>query len=265
MENFNTSVFDSPVYRNAIMICVGTASCLSILGAGLVIVTFFAYPELRTILRQIILNISISDLICAVTNLVGISINFYNYVDGTPQQFSSSVYHYVCVVQAACRVFGTDASILWIMGMAVYMFVVVVVKRPQLGDRQLPAYYIICWGLPAVITCVFGGLGWLGFEPFTTPGWCDIRATLPLNSSNNSTYTVVPVVIRYTLFLYISFIILPPMFIAIRCSLSRMVRKLISLIAYNHNNGWLQFCMYIDCSIKDTGARLLAQDQMKMQ
>ena len=163
------------------------------------------------------------------------SINFYHYLDKSitnldnPNQ--TEVYEIICLVQGGFAVFGTDSSILWTMSMALYMFVVVVLKRPEFGERlYLAGHYIICWGLPAIITIVFGFVGWLGFEPETTPGWCDIKTTQ--NDNDNDTYTVAPVAIRYSLFLYTSFILLPPMFVAIRCSLSRMVRSIIIALAH---------------------------------
>lgn len=222
----STNIYASSTYHYVIKVCVGTASCLSIIGASLIIVTHLAYPELRTKLRQILVNLSIADLISATANLVGISINFYKYLDPRhvpSQNPQSDAYHCVCIVQGAFGVFGTNSSILWTMSMAVFMFVVVVMKQPRLAEKQLPVHYILCWGLPAVITSVFGAVGWLGFEPKTTAGWCDIQATHYINSSSTYYYTVAPVVIRNTLFLYTSFILLPPMFIAIRWSLSRMV------------------------------------------
>ena len=224
----NGTIFRLLAYRYSSKILVGTASCLSILGASLIIFTYLAYPELRTTLRQILLNLSIADFISATANLVGMSINFYHYLDPrkTPYQNQSEVWQKLCLVQGGFAVFGTDSSILWTMSMALYMFVVVVLKRPEFGERlYLIGHYVFCWGLPAIITVVFGSVGWLGFEPYTTPGWCDIRTTQrPSTPTSNETYTVAPVAIRYSLFLYTSFILLPPMFVAIRCSLSRMVK-----------------------------------------
>ena len=221
----NSSIFQSSAYYNSVKVLVGTASCLSILGASLIIFTYFAYPELRTTLRQILLNLSIADFISATANLVGMSINFYHHLDDSKPYYKpnqTGVYESICIVQGGFAVFGTDSSILWTMSMALYMFVVVVLKKPEFGERlYLVGHYIFCWGLPAIITIVFGSVGWLGFEPNTTLGWCDIKTT-----HDNNTYTVAPAAIRYSLFLYTSFILLPPMFVAIRFSLFRMVRPL---------------------------------------
>ena len=222
----NNSLLHSPVYHSIIRLSVGTASCLSILGASLIIVTYVAFPELRTTLRQILVNLSIADMICATGFLVGIAINFYRYLDPRqiPYQNQSEAFQYVCMIQGGFAVLGSDASILWTISMAVYMFVVMVLRMPENARKLLPLNYLICWGVPTVITVVFGAVGWIGFEPQTTAGWCDIT-THPNPSGNNSSaeYTVVPVVIRYTVFLYTSFLLLPPLFLAIRCSLSNMV------------------------------------------
>lgn len=224
----DSSILGSPVFHYIFKVSVGTASCLSILGASLIITTYVVFPELRTTLRQILVNLSIADLICATAFLVGIGTNFYHRLDPDriPYKNQSEGFYYICVIQGGFAVLGTDASILWTMSMAVYMFVVVVLRRPEGAGKLLVLHYLICWGVPTVITVVFGAIGWLGFDPGTTPGYCDIT-THPDRSGNSSGgyTTVLPVVIRYTLFLYTSFLLLPPLFLAIRCSLLNLVGK----------------------------------------
>ncbi len=56
----------------AIRVGVGTSSCLSLLGSMLIIYTFVAYRDLRTLARQLLVNLSIADLTVAVSHLVGL-------------------------------------------------------------------------------------------------------------------------------------------------------------------------------------------------
>lgn len=56
----------------AIRVGVGTVSFLSLLGASLIIFTFVAYRDLRTLARQLLVNLSIADLIVAVSHLMGL-------------------------------------------------------------------------------------------------------------------------------------------------------------------------------------------------
>ena len=199
---------------------VGAACCLSILGASLIVFTYLAFPELRTTLRQILVNLSIADFLAASANLVGLCINFYKYLDKSTLQLDDryNVLQYVCKVQAGVSVIGTLAALTWTLSIAVYMFMFIVLKRPELANKLLPLHYVLSWGCPILLTVIFGSLDWLGFEPYTTPGYCDIRAVY-----NKTHVNYAPVILRYTIPVDLSVIILPPIFIVIRCYLQKMV------------------------------------------
>ena len=156
---------------------VGAACCLSILGASLIIFTYLAFPELRTTLRQILVNLSLADFLAAAANLVGLCINFYKYLDKKTLQLEDqyTVLQYVCKIQAGVSVIGTLAALTWTLSIAVYMFMFIVLKRPELANKLLPLHYVLSWGGPILLTIIFGSLDWLGFDPYTTPGYCDIR------------------------------------------------------------------------------------------
>lgn len=56
----------------AIRVSVGISSTLSIAGAFAIILSYAAYPELRTIARQQLLNLSIADTILSLAFLLGL-------------------------------------------------------------------------------------------------------------------------------------------------------------------------------------------------
>ena len=212
---------------------VGTACCLSILGASLIIFTYIAFPQLRTTLRQILVSLSLADLLAALANLVGLCINFYRYLDPVTNQINETyvALRYVCQIQGGVSVIGTLAAITWTVSMAVYMFMFIVLKQPFLANKLLPLHYVLSWGGPILLTFIFGALGWLGFEPHTTPGYCDVKTVFYTNASNASTnYTnYTPVILRYSIPVDVSVIIIPPIFIIIRCYLQKMVNLIASL------------------------------------
>ena len=73
--NFNNSKAapeDSPALLLAIRVGVGTFSFLSVVGASLIIFTFLAFRDLRTLARQLLVNLSVADLIVGVSHLVGL-------------------------------------------------------------------------------------------------------------------------------------------------------------------------------------------------
>lgn len=56
----------------AVRVSVGVCSCLSILGGCVIIVSYAAFPELRTTARQLLLNVSIADIIISLALLLGL-------------------------------------------------------------------------------------------------------------------------------------------------------------------------------------------------
>lgn len=56
----------------ALRVGVGVCSCLSILGGCAVILSYAAFPELRTTARQLLLNVAISDIVISLALLLGL-------------------------------------------------------------------------------------------------------------------------------------------------------------------------------------------------
>ncbi len=63
---------DSIVALYAVRIGVGLCSGLSILGACAIILSYAAFPELRTVTRQMLLNLSIADIVLSLAFLLGL-------------------------------------------------------------------------------------------------------------------------------------------------------------------------------------------------
>ncbi len=69
MDAMNQS---SIVALYAIRVGVGLCSSLSVLGACAIILSYAAFPELRTVTRQMLLNLSIADLLLSLAYLLGL-------------------------------------------------------------------------------------------------------------------------------------------------------------------------------------------------
>lgn len=73
---------DSIVALYAVRVGVGVCSCLSLLGACAIILSYAAYPELRTVARQLLLNLSIADIVLSLAYLWGLMQNAGEYSTG---------------------------------------------------------------------------------------------------------------------------------------------------------------------------------------
>ena len=145
-------------YILTVKIVVGTTCLLSILGASLIILTYVAFRDLRTVARQLLVNLSVADIVVAASHFVGLLTNYERFVYSN---LRSDVW---CSVQGAVTMYGTISSFLWTIAVALYMFTVIVMKRPEIAKKMVPVYYLVCWGVPIVFPVWFGVKRYLGFE-----------------------------------------------------------------------------------------------------
>ena len=217
----------SDEYLVVLRLSIAVICILSIIGASLIIITYFAFKDVRTIARQLLVNLSIADLITALANLIGLLVNFEKYLNSNviPKHEQNKGMEIFCIIQAFIAQFGTDVSILWTIVIALYMLIIVVFKKIDLAEKLVPAYYIICWGIPLIMMIWFAVVGYLGFEPDTTPGWCAIRSTLTSTHGNVTVESIVvyPVTIGYTGYVFFAFLVLPVLYIIIRCHVKILV------------------------------------------
>ncbi len=226
----NSSPTDNPTYHFptesadyllTIQATVATTCILSIFGAGLIVFSYLAYPNVRTRARHMLLHLSIADLFIAVPNLVGVLVAYHHtarkgHEDPNDLTADSSLSNF-CVAQAAFSVLGAEMSIFWTVAVAVYMYVIIVLRRPGLGLKVLIGSCVICYGVPLCLTLALALSGHLGYEVGATPGFCAIKGSVSKHGSNSSTIEVYPIVIGYDLWLYISFILLPILYVSIHC------------------------------------------------
>ena len=148
----------------AVKVTTGVTCLFSILGASLIIFTYAAFRSLRTVTRQLLVNLSVADILVALFHFLGLYTNYdrFNYGGGGAEL---STRDWWCITQAAFVVLGSCASFFWTTAVALYMFVVIVLRSPVTGKRLLYVFYPVCWGVPAAIVVVFAALHLYGFPP----------------------------------------------------------------------------------------------------
>ena len=150
-----------------VRVLAGTTCVLSILGACLIIFTYAAFKDLRTLARQQLVNLSVADTIVAASHFVGVAaLNIDDYqasYDDNPDYNSSNstltetltAQDALCRVQGGFTMLGTLASFLWTLALGFYMLMVIVLKRPDYARYLLFVYYPACWGIPLALTLWF--------------------------------------------------------------------------------------------------------------
>ncbi|KAM9270147.1 G-protein coupled receptor 157 [Morus bassanus] len=135
-------------------------SCvLSFLGSSLLVCTHALWPELRTRPRQLLLYLSLADLLSALS-----------YFYGVLQDFDRTSWD--CVLQGALSTFSNTSSFFWTMAIALYLYITIVRGSPT-GTGLLCCFHVVSWGIPLGITVAAVALKKIGYDASNVSvGWC---------------------------------------------------------------------------------------------
>ena len=158
----------------ATQITASVTCLLSIFGASLIIFTYVAFKNLRTIARQLLVSISVADIIIAVSHFVGLFANYRRFIieDGDGVRIASNSSHNdpLCITQGAFSILGMVTSLLFSVMIAFYLLVLTQSKSMRPARLMLPFIYVIGWGVPFVVAVFVAGVRSVGYEPVSNPG-----------------------------------------------------------------------------------------------
>ena len=165
------------------------SSCLSIFGSCLIILTFILWKDVRkSIARIILLFLAIADLCTGMSYLVS-SAGFIAYHVQTQNDSNASFnYPIFCTATSFFTTFFPVSSFFWTTNLAVYFFIILVLKKPRWSRKLLIFFNLTAWPIPFIIcvtTASFGILGAVaGGDHRNTAGWCFVS----LNGTNSYHY-----------------------------------------------------------------------------
>ena len=198
---------------------VGVTCSLSIMGSGLIILSFIIFHELRTTIRYILFHLSIADFIVAGSNLFGAvyTLPFPNTGNNSYRDDP------LCVAQATLTLFSTDSSILLTILFIVYALSALLnLKRYKLKRVSkitiLNLLILFSWAFPFTLASVFAGKKYFGYRHMYSPRFCTVYI-----SDEGQTFELLREIFGYEIFLYFSFLILPVLSVAFSCHLCYMV------------------------------------------
>ncbi|XP_056398964.1 G-protein coupled receptor 157 isoform X2 [Hyla sarda] len=139
-------------------------SCaLSFLGSLLIIFTHVRWPELRSRPRQLLLFLSVADLLSAAS-----------YFYGVLRDFENSSWD--CIAQGALSTFSNTCSFFWTMAVALYLYITIVQSHQSVAEHMVYWFHLISWGVPLVITVAAVCLQKIGYDAsYVSVGWCWIN------------------------------------------------------------------------------------------
>ena len=150
------------------------SSSLSILSSLCIIFTFFIWPEIRSVSRQIIVFLSLADLFTALGYVIG-SANYLQYDKSNATTSDCEHFTRVCVVQSTLTSWSSIASFWWTSILGFHLYITLVKGRMGLSGKILPLYYLLSWVTPTIVIMALLWTNQLGYSSVAVSTWCFIR------------------------------------------------------------------------------------------
>ncbi|XP_071332074.1 G-protein coupled receptor 157 [Trachinotus anak] len=143
-------------------------SCaLSFVGSSLIVLTYIVWSDLRTTPRRLLVYLSVSDWLSAVS-----------YAFGVWRVFQTDSVD--CIVQGAVSTFANTSSFFWTVAIAVYLYVFIVRSSQRVADSLELIFHLVSWGVPLIITIAAVSLNKIGYNASEmSVGWCWVRIHAP--------------------------------------------------------------------------------------
>lgn len=156
-----------PGVITGIKVVTGIACTISIAAACWVITTYIVFKDLQTTARQLLVNLSIADILVAGSHFVGAMGNyerFIPYYNNGSDRIYASAHDPLCISQGAVTMFSSIALFLWTMCIAMYILALTLSVSKKILKRMVVVMYMVCWGIPIPIVVAAGAVKSLGFQ-----------------------------------------------------------------------------------------------------
>ena len=225
----NTSLadFEAGDFKDVSLLTVVAICCvLSMLGSLLIIFSYVFITEIRTRSRAILVHLSIADFGVACANFIGATVYFHGYfrINDCAKQPDNSICVVVngfCTAQALFAGYFTLASVLWTLGLAVYIYTLVSTVHSTLPIHIVRFLYVFCWGMPLFVAVWLLQTNRLGYSPHGGAGWCSLKF-----AAERQEQQVFVVVFGNDLWIYTAFFMITVLYLSSHCHIMRTVSRL---------------------------------------
>lgn len=233
-DNCSTALPDFILHKDVgVRAVVGVTCSLSIIGSLLIILSYVCFKDLRTRARYILVHLSLTDLILAVSNLVGIIGNFDQHsIDSNNNASRPTEYHdtLYCRIQGLFTLYSTLSSILWTILLALFVFILVTAGNPKRITKFLMLFcYLLCYGLPLLPSLWAFFREKVGYAPLQSSGWCALKSLriFHLSADASICYSVLDDVyanfFAYNLWILMAFCVIVLAYLSVHCHITNKV------------------------------------------
>ena len=185
-----------PTWLRAVSGCV---CILSVFGSAAIILSSALIRNIRSKARELLVHISAMDLVYTTANLVGLALPYKEHLipghNGSSHSSEYKMYHYICSTQAFVAIYGTVGSILWTIGLAVYLYYRMIVINDAITRKVLAVLYVACYGISLYVCLWLLFARGLGYSPDVSSGagWCSLNTA----NTKDGEYSVLLLIMTY--------------------------------------------------------------------
>ena len=207
----------------------GVTCSLSIIGSLAIILSYIFIKKIRSKARELLVHLSIMDLIYTTANLVGIIIPYDGLLYKPRPEAERNNYERLCKAQAFIAAYGTYGSILWTLGLAVYLYYRIVSPDQRVTKRVVLMLYVVCYMLPLYPSLWLLLSGHLGYPPprdaLESGGWCTILIKSEINKAESKYDIDLLLFMVDDIWIWVTFIIMLPVYLVVHCQIRAEVRQ----------------------------------------
>ena len=216
-----------------IKIVAGVMCTLSILGSVAIILSYVIIKNIRSKARELLVHLSVMDLIFASSNLIGLALPYDWYLYHEPTGYAHDTYDHVCKAQAFISVYGTKGSILWTLGLAVYLYYRIVSRDAKVTKWVVKVLYVMCYTLPLYVSLWLLLTDHLGHprEGYSSGGWCAIIVGDDTTRREKEQYDETLIVfMAVDIWVILTFVTIVPIYLIVHCYVRKEVSFLNSFV-----------------------------------
>ena len=191
------------------------------LGSLTIILTFLFIKEIRSKARELLVHLSLMDLMYTTANFIGLWLPYRENLNSGTNSSAYHTYNDVCRTQAFVAIYGTIGSVLWTLGLAVYLYYRIVSRDEIVTKRVVIVLYILCYSLPLYVSLWLLLNDKLGYpnNPMAAGGWCS------MNDKADSLESFM----TYDIWMWLGITVLVPLYFTIHIHIRDEVRTYVIL------------------------------------
>ena len=216
----NNSYYVNHTHINVAIKTIAAVTCsLSIMGSLAIILTYILIKDIRSKARELLVHLSIMDLTFTMANLIGILLPYDKYLFHQAGREHDN-YERVCKAQAFFAVYGTIGSMLWSLGLAVYLYYRIVSRDPCVVKRVVMLLYVVCYLLPLHPSLWLLLRGHYGYPASAdeSGGWCTVLIGKDKKEQGRLDQELMLFMVD-DIWIWLTFITMVPIYLIIHCQI----------------------------------------------